>query len=43
VEIQVKYAGYIQRQEEQVAKLKKLEEMGSPDGLLFYPGTFSRN
>jgi tRNA uridine 5-carboxymethylaminomethyl modification enzyme len=30
VEIQIKYAGYIQRQEEQVARLKKLEGMRLP-------------
>jgi tRNA uridine 5-carboxymethylaminomethyl modification enzyme len=30
IEIQVKYAGYIQRQEEQVARLKKLEGMRLP-------------
>jgi tRNA uridine 5-carboxymethylaminomethyl modification enzyme len=30
VEIQIKYAGYIQRQEEQVAKMKKLEGMRLP-------------
>ena len=30
IEIQIKYAGYIQRQEEQVARLKKLEGMRLP-------------
>jgi len=35
VEIQVKYAGYIQRQEEQVAKLLKLEGMPIPQDLDF--------
>ena len=30
VEIQIKYAGYIQRQEEQVGRLKKLEGMRLP-------------
>jgi tRNA uridine 5-carboxymethylaminomethyl modification enzyme len=33
VEIQVKYAGYIQRQEEQVVRLRKLEEMKLPLGM----------
>jgi tRNA uridine 5-carboxymethylaminomethyl modification enzyme len=33
VEIQVKYAGYIQRQEEQVVRLRKLEEMKLPPGM----------
>jgi tRNA uridine 5-carboxymethylaminomethyl modification enzyme len=36
VEIQVKYAGYIQRQEEQVARLRKLEEMKLPPGMDYY-------
>ena len=30
VEIQVKYAGYINRQEEQVARLRKLESLRLP-------------
>jgi len=33
VEIQVKYAGYIQRQEEQVLKVQKLENLKLPPGL----------
>jgi len=33
VEIQVKYAGYIQRQGEEVARLRKLEEMRLPPGM----------
>jgi tRNA uridine 5-carboxymethylaminomethyl modification enzyme len=36
VEIQVKYAGYIQRQEEQVARLRKLEEMKLPTRIDYY-------
>ena len=35
VEIQVKYAGYIQRQEEQVAKVLKLEGMRIPQNMDF--------
>ena len=35
VEIQVKYAGYIERQEEQVAKLSKLENLRLPADLDF--------
>jgi tRNA uridine 5-carboxymethylaminomethyl modification enzyme len=33
VEIQVKYAGYIQRQGEEVTRLRKLEEMRLPPGM----------
>ena len=33
VEIQVKYKGYIQRQEEEVTRLRKLEEMRLPPGM----------
>jgi tRNA uridine 5-carboxymethylaminomethyl modification enzyme len=33
VEIQVKYEGYIQRQEEQVAKMQKMEEIKIPRGV----------
>jgi tRNA uridine 5-carboxymethylaminomethyl modification enzyme len=33
VEVQVKYAGYIQRQEEQAARLGKLENMRLPPGM----------
>jgi len=36
VEIQVKYAGYIQRQGEQVARLRRLEEMKLPPGMDYY-------
>jgi tRNA uridine 5-carboxymethylaminomethyl modification enzyme len=33
IETQVKYAGYIQRQEEQVSRLRKIEELSLPPGL----------
>jgi tRNA uridine 5-carboxymethylaminomethyl modification enzyme len=36
VEIQVKYAGYIQRQGEEVTRLRKLEEMRLPSGMDYF-------
>ena len=35
VELQVKYAGYIKRQEEQVNRFKKLEQMALPENMIY--------
>ncbi len=35
VELQVKYAGYIKRQEEQVHRFKKLEQMALPEKMIY--------
>ena len=35
VELQVKYAGYIKRQEEQVHRFKKLEQMALPENMVY--------
>jgi tRNA uridine 5-carboxymethylaminomethyl modification enzyme len=35
IELQVKYEGYIQRQEEQIARFKKLERIALPPDLVY--------